>query len=222
MNVCLDQISFSKAFRECEQETEAMSAKERYEYSLKMGTNHFRTAFKLARETGSLDDLALISYLGRSVLTPEGSPLSLHTAMFIPALRGQASKEQADYWLTRALNMDIIGTYAQTELGHGTFLRGLETTATYDTATEEFVLHSPSTSAYKWWPGGLGKTANHAVVMCQLVINGERKGPHPFIVQLRDMETHTSLMGIDVSTAAFFLHNEISTQQRFFNQSTDW
>lgn len=26
----------------------------------------------------------------------------------------------------------IIGTYAQTELGHGTFVRGLETTATYD------------------------------------------------------------------------------------------
>jgi acyl-CoA oxidase len=28
--------------------------------------------------------------------------------------------------------LQIIGTYAQTELGHGTFVRGLETTATYD------------------------------------------------------------------------------------------
>lgn len=28
--------------------------------------------------------------------------------------------------------VQIIGTYAQTELGHGTFVRGLETTATYD------------------------------------------------------------------------------------------
>ena len=36
----------------------------------------------------------------------------------------------------------------------GSFLRGLETTATYDPAREEFVLHSPSISAIKYWPGG--------------------------------------------------------------------
>lgn len=41
----------------------------------------------------------------------------------------------------------------QTELGHGTFVRGLETTATYDPNTEEFILHSPTLSSYKWWPG---------------------------------------------------------------------
>ena len=46
--------------------------------------------------------------------------------------------------------MELIGTYAQTELGHGTFIRGLETTATYDPDTEEFVLHSPTITAYKW------------------------------------------------------------------------
>jgi hypothetical protein len=36
-------------------------------------------------------------------------------------------------WL---LVVQIIGTYAQTELGHGTFVRGLETTATYDAERE--------------------------------------------------------------------------------------
>jgi hypothetical protein len=30
--------------------------------------------------------------------------------------------------------------------GHGTFLRGLETTATYDPATKEFIMNSPSLS----------------------------------------------------------------------------
>lgn len=41
----------------------------------------------------------------------------------------------------------------QTEMGHGTFIRGVETTATYDPKTEEFILHSPTLTSYKWWPG---------------------------------------------------------------------
>lgn len=57
--------------------------------------------------------------------------------------------EQAEEWLPRAMSFEIIGTYAQTELGHGTFIRGLETTATFDIENEEFVIHSPNITAYK-------------------------------------------------------------------------
>lgn len=59
----------------------------------------------------------------------------------------------------------IIGTYAQTELGHGTFVRGLQTVAVYDETARQFVVHSPSLESTKWWPGGLGKTATHVSQM---------------------------------------------------------
>lgn len=131
-----------------------------------------------------------------SALFQDGNPLSLHYAMFIPAIMGQGTSEQQEYWLSRAISGDIIGTYAQTELGHGTFLRGLETTATYDPKTKEFILNSPTLTSYKWWPGGLGHTANHAVVVAQLYTQGECKGVHPFIIQLRDVNTHEPLKGI--------------------------
>ncbi|XP_069363234.1 acyl-coenzyme A oxidase 1-like isoform X2 [Maniola hyperantus] len=85
-----------------------------------------------------------------------------------------------------------------TELGHGTFIRGLETQATYDEDTEEFVLHSPTLTAYKWWPGGMGHTANHCVVMAQLNIKGKNYGIQPFMVQIRDGETHMPLPGVKV------------------------
>ncbi|KAJ8865835.1 hypothetical protein PR048_033357 [Dryococelus australis] len=88
--------------------------------------------------------------------------------------------------------------FFKTELGHGTFIRGLETTAHYDPKREEFILNSPTLTSYKWWPGGLGQTANYAVVVAQLYTQGVRRGIHPFIVQLRDEDTHKPLSGIKI------------------------
>lgn len=56
--------------------------------------------------------------------------------------------------MLQAMSLEIIGTYAQTKLAHGTFVRGLETTATYDEQAQEFVVHTPAQSSTKWWPGG--------------------------------------------------------------------
>jgi len=42
----------------------------------------------------------------------------------------------------------------------------------------------------KWWPGGMAKTATHAVVMARLVVGGRDHGPHAFIVQLRGLADH--------------------------------
>jgi acyl-CoA oxidase len=38
---------------------------------------------------------------------------------FIPAIKVQGTDEQKAKWLKLALDYDIIGAYAQTELGHG-------------------------------------------------------------------------------------------------------
>ncbi|KAK7401198.1 hypothetical protein VNO78_12519 [Psophocarpus tetragonolobus] len=43
----------------------------------------------------------------------------------------------------------IIGCYAQTELGHGSNVQGLETTAMFDPKTNEFVIHSPTLTSSK-------------------------------------------------------------------------
>jgi hypothetical protein len=81
----------------------------------------------------------------------------------VTTVREQASEEQQSYWLPRILNYDVIGCYAQTELGHGSNVRGLETTATWDPARKDFEIHSPYLTSSKWWNGSMGRTATHAV-----------------------------------------------------------
>ncbi|XP_063700828.1 probable peroxisomal acyl-coenzyme A oxidase 1 [Culicoides brevitarsis] len=173
---------------------------EKYEESV-------RKAVVICRKIKELQDqgkdgvdnyMALLGGLLGSGLIEEGNPLSVHYVMFLPALMGHGTTMQQAEWMSKAWTCQIVGTYAQTELGHGTFIRGLETTATYDPATKEFVLNSPTLTSLKWWPGGLGHTANYCIVIAQLWSKGKCHGIHPFIVQLRDEETHMPLPGIQI------------------------
>ncbi|KAK9505625.1 hypothetical protein O3M35_009632 [Rhynocoris fuscipes] len=182
--------------------TEYLSYVEKYEDAVRKSCLMMKkinewTELKNTGETVELYQALLGGLLGTAVLK-DGMPFALHYIMFLPTLMGQATIEQQAYWIGRAWNCEIMGTYAQTELGHGTFIRGLETTATYDPSTEEFVLHSPTLTSYKWWPGGLGHTANYAIVVAQLYTKGQCHGIHPFIVQLRDEDTHMPMPGVKI------------------------
>lgn len=118
-----------------------------------------------------------------------------HYGLFLPTLEFQASDEQKAWWFRKGLKFEIVGCYAQTELGHGSNVRGLMTVAEFDKNTQEFVLNTPSLRSIKWWPGTLGKIATHAIVYAQLIIDGKEYGVHSFMVQIRD-ENHTPLSGI--------------------------
>jgi acyl-CoA oxidase len=73
----------------------------------------------------------------------------VHFGLFMGAVTGQGSEEQVAEWLPQCLMMKIYGCYGMTELGHGSFVRGIETTATYDAAKQEFVINSPTDTSTK-------------------------------------------------------------------------
>jgi acyl-CoA oxidase len=72
----------------------------------------------------------------------------------------------------------------------------LETTATFDVNTDSFIIHSPTETATKWWPGDLGLFCTHAAIFANLIINGKRYGVMPFMVQIREMDTFMPCKGI--------------------------
>jgi len=126
--------------------------------------------------------------------TNSGS-LMPHFLLFMPTLIGQCSQEQINAWVPRALRFGMVGAYGQTELSHGSNVRGLQTTATYDKAAQQFVIHSPTLGATKWWNSNAGVVATHAAIYAQLVLDGKQMGVHTFLVQLRD-EQHNFLPGV--------------------------
>ncbi|XP_044046423.1 peroxisomal acyl-coenzyme A oxidase 1 isoform X2 [Siniperca chuatsi] len=176
-----------------EEDPNFLSRSERYDQAVRKSA---QMILKL-REYGIADPEEIYCYK-KMVQGNHHEALGLHFVMFLPTLYSQCDLQQSRKWLPLAQSFQVIGTYAQTELGHGTHLRGLETTATYDPATQEFVLNSPTVSSIKWWPGGLGKTSNHAIVLAQLYTQGNCYGLHAFIVPIRDMSTHVPLPGIVV------------------------
>ncbi|KAF2471715.1 acyl-CoA oxidase [Lindgomyces ingoldianus] len=175
-----------------------LSRPERYHLGLARAKAVQRIMRKYSWTTS--EDYKMFEYL-----VDEVSPYHLHLTMFATTVREQGSEAQKKYWMPKILNYDIIGCYAQSELGHGSNVRGLETVAKWDPQRKEFEIHSPYLTASKWWNGSLGRTATHAIVVAQLLLPKKGKeneyeshGPQPFIVQIRDQKTHQPFEGIVV------------------------
>ncbi|KAI9006371.1 hypothetical protein DFJ74DRAFT_690592 [Hyaloraphidium curvatum] len=127
----------------------------------------------------------------------ESLPINQSDGIFKGAIATNGSDEQVNAWFKLADNWQTLGSYGQTELGHGSNVSALETTATYDPESQTFDLHSPTLTSAKFWPGGLALTGTHSVVYAQLVLPGNKKmGVNPFYVQLRDPDTGDWLPGI--------------------------
>ena len=118
--------------------------------------------------------------------------------LFQNAIRELGSPEQKAHWNEEISAFRVTGCYAQTELGHGSDVQNLETTATFDPATDEFRINTPRLEATKYWPGELARVANHALVMARLLVKGRHLGQHMFIVPLRSLADHSVLPGVEL------------------------
>ncbi|HLS32238.1 MAG TPA: acyl-CoA dehydrogenase family protein, partial [Brevibacterium sp.] len=115
--------------------------------------------------------------------------------LFGGAIMHLGNDEQHARWLEDALSGRLPGSFAMTEIGHGSDVAEVGTTASYDVDAQEFVVHTPFRAATKEYIGNAARDARAAVVFAQLITRGVNHGVHAFVVPLRDDEG-TPLSGI--------------------------
>jgi acyl-CoA oxidase len=106
--------------------------------------------------------------------------------LFGSAVYQLGTKKHWDQWLPGIIDLSIPGAFAMTETGHGSDVAAIGTTATYDPATEEFVIHTPFRGAWKDYLGNAAIDGIAATVFAQLITGGVNYGVHCFYVPLRD------------------------------------
>jgi acyl-CoA oxidase len=122
--------------------------------------------------------------------------------LFGGAIENLGTERHHKAYVQRIINLDLLGCFAMTETGHGSDVQSLETTATYDAATQEFVIDSPTRTSRKDYIGGAAETARVAAVFAQLITTDDGRevnhGVHCLVVPIRDDEGN-DLPGVTTS-----------------------
>ncbi|BBX52972.1 MULTISPECIES: acyl-CoA dehydrogenase family protein [Mycolicibacterium] len=119
--------------------------------------------------------------------------------LFGGAIENLGTERHHQAYVQKLIDLDLLGCFAMTETGHGSDVQALETTATYDPDSQEFVIDSPTPTARKDYIGGAAQTARVAAVFAQLITaDGTGHGVHCFVVPIRD-DAGNDLPGVTTS-----------------------
>jgi acyl-CoA oxidase len=146
-----------------------------------LGAKAFTAILDSQRESGEfLATFETLGFFDQSLFVKVGVQFGL----FGYSLASLGTRKHHEL-LGRVGRCEVAGCFAMTERAHGSNVRDIQTTATYDSEQREFVIHTPGLSAGKEWIGNAALHAHLAVVFAQLVTNGESYGVHAFVVPVR-------------------------------------
>ena len=126
----------------------------------------------------------------------------VHFVLYCFSLYNLGTEKHRKY-VDRAVELLDIGSFALTELGHGSNARDIATTAVYDPSSEEFIINTPNDLAMKFWIGATADLANMTVLWAQLIIGDKNYGPHVFLVPIRNLKDHNVLPGVVIGDCGY-------------------
>jgi acyl-CoA oxidase len=148
---------------------------------------------------GSVVSFEMLAFADLSLQVKSG----VQWGLFGGAIQALGSPEQQARYLPSVMDLSLPGCFGMTETGHGSDVQSVHTTATYDPATGEFVIDTPTESAKKDYIGNAARDGRMAAVFVQLwsAPAGEapaRHGVHAVLVPLRD-DDGTVLPGVEIT-----------------------
>jgi len=117
--------------------------------------------------------------------------------LFGGAVHHLGTRKHHQAYLAKIASLELPGCFAMSETGHGSNVQRVETTATWDADTGEFVIETPTESAQKDYIGNAARDGRMAAVFCQLIVGGESRGVHAILVPIRD-EDGSPAAGVEI------------------------
>ena len=152
----------------------------------KQGVSAYSFPKKYGGGEKSGDHIAVFEMLGYSDISL-AIKFGVQFGLFGGAVYMLGTEKHHKLYLEAMHRAELLGCFAMTETGHGSNVKGLTTTATYDAATKEIVIHSPDYESGKEYIGN-AMHSTMAAVFAQLIVDGENHGVHALLVPIRNGE----------------------------------
>lgn len=136
---------------------------------------------------GALSSFGLLAMVDLSLLVKVG----VQWGLFGGVIRRLGTQRHHERYLRDAMTVELPGCFAMSESGHGSDVQRIRTTATYDAATQEFIVHTPDDEARKDYIGNVARDGRLAAVFVQLITQGKSRGVHAVLVPIRDAKGRT-------------------------------
>ena len=169
---------------------------------------------------GGKNDMEGYATIFENMMYVDGSltiKFGVQFGLFGGSIQKLGTKKHHDTYLTKTGAAELLGCFAMTETGHGSNVRGIKTTATYDKKTDSIIIHTPGKNDNKEYIGN-ALHSKMASVFAQLIVDGKNEGVHAILVPLRD-ENHELFPGITVEDNGYKLGlNGVDNGKIWFNQ----
>ena len=139
---------------------------------------------------GGTGNMPLYATIFENLMYVDGSltvKFGVQFGLFGGSIQKLGTKKHHDRYLTAIGEAKLLGCFAMTETGHGSNVRGIKTTATYNKKEDNITIHTPGKNDNKEYIGN-ALHGTMASVFAQLIVDGKNHGVHAILVPLRDSE----------------------------------
>lgn len=142
-------------------------------YPVEVGGKNDMAAYFAVMETLSYHDLSLVVKFG------------VQFGLFGMSVYFLGTEKHHKKYLRSIGTLELPGCFAMTETGHGSNVRGIETTATFNAKNQTFTIHTPNEFARKEYIGNAAVHGQMATVFAKLILDGKDYGVSAFLVPIR-------------------------------------